>query len=240
VAGAFALCPLVAALAPADPSAPLARMRALTDVQRDLGLHPEPAMAAWLSARPGLLTAALAIYVLAHLPATVGVLVWARLERPAAFPALRDTFVAMQVLLLAVAAAVPTAPPRMLEAGDDGIAALTGSAGLAAALQSPYAAIPSGHAAFALFTAAALLRLTRHRAVHAAAVAYPALIIAITLATRNHLWIDAAAAATTLAIATTTVHITRRATRPGRSRTGRPARSTVPQPTRLERRIADG
>lgn len=187
VAAALALCPLAAALAPADPADALARARVLIDAQRALGLAPEPALVAALEARSWLHAAAELFYVWAHLPALVGALVWAWLERPRAFGFLRDTFVAGQAATVAGYVLVPTAPPWMLENGrahptDD----------LVYVLQSPYAAMPSGHLVFALVAGGAVAWLVRNPLLRLAGAAYPVLVLAVVLATGNHVWLDAA------------------------------------------------
>jgi hypothetical protein len=158
IAGALALCPIVAALAPAEP--PLARTRALVSLERALGVFVEPAVHAWVAARPALLTAAGLSYVWVHLPATIGALIWARLERPHAFVRARDTFLATQLVTVAGYLLVPVAPPRMLPGFTDTLAVVYGIGGerLAHSVQSPYAAIPSGHVAFAAVAARDRLR----------------------------------------------------------------------------------
>src|SRR4051812_19193215 len=143
IGAAFALCPLAAALAPADPSGPLARADAVVGFEHGIGLFFEPAFARWVSGRPALSALLAFLYLWGHVPATVGSLVWARLERPRFFPLARDAFLATQLLVIAGYLLAPTAPPRMrsgqIHAG-----------GLVHTVQSPYAAMPSGHVAFAV------------------------------------------------------------------------------------------
>src|SRR5690349_3587946 len=107
ILGALALCPIVAAFAPAEP--PLARTRGLVDAERALGLFVEPQVHAWVAARPALLTAAGPFYVWVHVPATLGALIWARLERPPAFAAARDVFLATQAITVVGYLFVPVA-----------------------------------------------------------------------------------------------------------------------------------
>jgi len=194
VVAALALCPMAAALAPAE--APLGTTRALVDAERALGLFFEPAVHAWVADRPALLTAAGLFYVWVHLPATIGALVWVRLERPHAFPVARDTFLATQAITVAGYVLVPVAPPRMLPGHGftDTLAAVYGSGAeqLAHSVQSPYAAMPSGHVAFAVVAAGAVFALVRARTLRAAAVLYVVLVVAVIVATANHLWLDAA------------------------------------------------
>ena len=57
----------------------------------------EPAVHAWVASHGALLAAACLFYLWVHLPMALGRLVWAWLERPAAFGVARDTFVLAQV-----------------------------------------------------------------------------------------------------------------------------------------------
>ena len=90
-AGLLACFPLVALLVTTtDPSAPVERARAIVGLEERLGLLSEPAVHAWLRAHPTLEALAGWVYLLAHLPALCGALVWAWLERPRAYPVLRN------------------------------------------------------------------------------------------------------------------------------------------------------
>ncbi len=144
-------------------------------------------MHAWLAARPTLLAVLGFLYLWGHVPATVGALVWARLEHPRAFPLARDAFLATQVVVVAGYLLVPTAPPRMLF-GDE-----RPTGGMVDLIQSPYAALPSGHVAFAVVTAGIVGSLAPWRWVRAVVAAYPLLVTAVVLATANHFWVDAVA-----------------------------------------------
>lgn len=66
-------------------------------------------------------------------------------------------------------------------------------AALAHTVQSPFAAMPSGHVAFAVIVAAARWSFTRRPAVRTLAVAYPLTVTVLVMATANHLWVDAVA-----------------------------------------------
>jgi membrane-associated phospholipid phosphatase len=198
VLAAFALCPLLASLAPDDPAGPLHRAAALASAESWLGLRFEPGAVAWLGARPGLDAAASFFYLWVHLPATVGVLVWVWLERRSAFRPVRNAFVLTQSVTVAVNAVVPTAPPFM-----DGAEAARAAHGseVAYVLQSPFAAMPSGHVAFATFVAGTLIARVRRWPIRLAAGGYLALVTAIVVATGNHFCLDAAAGAAIAAIA---------------------------------------
>jgi hypothetical protein len=184
---ALALSPLVAALAP-GPATPLAHEHDLVRAERSLGLLFEPSVHRWTAAHPPLLGLATLAYAAVHLPVTLGMLAWVRLRRPQAFGLVRDAFVATQALCAVGYVLVPTAPPRMLPGLHDGDAAVSGFDRL---FQSPYAAMPSAHVAFALVVAATVFALARTRPARALATLYPAAIVWEIVATGNHLWLDA-------------------------------------------------
>jgi membrane-associated phospholipid phosphatase len=236
VLAALALCPLVALVAPDEP--PLDRTRLLADAERSLGLFFEPAWHEWLSARPTLMTVAGLFYVWVHLPATIGALVWARLERPQAFPLARNTFLATQMITVIGYLLWPVAPPRMApELGfTDTLTAVYGTSAeaLAHSVQSPYAAMPSGHVAFAVVAAGTVFALVRSRVLRVGAVLYVALVVAVIVATANHFWLDAVGGAAAAAVGWLTVIVRTSAIRRAReARTSRddgdPAPETLPR-----------
>ena len=196
---ALALCPLVA-LATPGLTGPLERIRDLIGVERALHLFVEPSLNAWVAARPALLHTLDLTYVGVHLPVTLGVLVWVWIARPNAFPLARNTFVAAQVLCVVGYVVAPTAPPRMVAGLGYSAAAGPADHGLARLLQSPYAAMPSAHTAFALISAGIVFSLARSRAVRLLALLYPPAVLAEILATGNHIWLDAVAGASVAAI----------------------------------------
>jgi hypothetical protein len=198
VALVLALCPLVAAIAP-GPAVPVERAADLIAVERSLGLFFEPAVHAWFAARPRLMGAADFGYAAIHLPVLLGVLAWVWTARPTAFRRVRNTFVATQVLLVAGYALVPTAPPRMVASLQYGSAG-TGLTGLDRLAMSPYAAMPSGHAAFSLLVAGIVVALSRRRLVQAIAVLYPVAVGVEIVGTGNHIWLDAIAGAAAAAV----------------------------------------
>jgi hypothetical protein len=187
---ALALCPL-AALATPGLAGPLERMRDLIDGERSLGLFVEPSMHAWVAARPPLLHALEFTYVGVHLPVTLGVLVWAWMARPQAFPLARNTFVAAQTLCAISYLVAPTAPPRMVAGLGYSAAPGPGDHGIGRLVQSPYAAMPSAHIAFALVSAGIVFSLARPLAVRLIALLYPLAVLMEILTTGNHIWLDA-------------------------------------------------
>jgi membrane-associated phospholipid phosphatase len=193
VLAALAPCPLVALLAPAVRGEALARGAGVARLERSVGLLSEPAVHAWASGRPLLLHAAWALYVFAHLPALVGALAWAWLERPRAYAAARSVFVLAQGLTVAGYLVLPSAPPQYVPAAGGHAPPAGGAERLAHLVQSPWAALPSGHVVFATVAAGIVIALARPPAVRVLAGLYPVLVIAVTIVTGNHFWLDAAA-----------------------------------------------
>jgi len=156
-------------------------------VERSLGLYVEHDAQGWLTGHPWLAAIVGFLYLWGHVPATVGALVWARLEHPRAFGLARDAFLATQLVVVAGWVAFPTAPPRMLSGGE------RPSGGLVDLIQSPYAALPSGHVAFAAFVAGVVCSLAAWRWVRGVVALYPVLVTAVVVVTANHFWLDAVA-----------------------------------------------
>ena len=210
---ALGLCPVAALLIGGDPAGPLARGAALADAERDAGLYVEPAAHAWVASRPALLTVAAIAYVVAHVAVPGWALIWTWWLRRDAFPVVRDVFLVTQALTVALYVLVPTAPPRLVDpaAFEDSLAGVWGgaAAGSAQLVQSPYAAMPSGHVAFALVAGATFAAVGDRRWLRVFGFLYPPLMVAITIATGHHLWLDAAGAAAVVGAAAAIVGLAR-------------------------------
>jgi hypothetical protein len=113
--------------------------------------------------------------------------VWTWCLRRDAFARVRDTWLIAQALCVVGYVALPTAPPRLVAGGMP-------EGGLVSWFQSPYAAMPSGHVAFALVAGATFARLGDRRWLRAFGWFHPPLIVLVTIATGHHLWLDAAGA----------------------------------------------
>ena len=203
--GALVLCPVAALLIGDDPAAPLARARAVAELEAAVGVHVEAAVHRWALGIGWLVPAASAFYVGAHVPVAGWALVWTWFLRRDAYPTLRTLFLWTQALTVALYVLVPTAPPRLLpDAGfTDTLTGLWGRelADSAHLLQSPFAAMPSGHVAFALAAGGAFAVLGDHRWLRVFGWIYPPLVVAVTVLTANHFLLDAVAAALVVALA---------------------------------------
>ena len=214
---ALALSPLVAATAP-TAERPLARMRRLIALERSLGLFFEPTVHAWCNARPRLMRALRFAYVGAHMPVALGTIAWAWRRHPDAFPVARDTFAVTQALAITGYLLTPTAPPRMIAGLGYDDRPGPGDSGFGRSVQSPYAAMPSAHTAFALVAAGTIWTLATSPRARMAALLYPPAVVLEIIATGDHLWIDAVGGLATAAMGAAVARVAHRGT--GRLRTG--------------------
>jgi PAP2 superfamily len=204
---AYALYRLVRGQVAGDAGAALARGRELVSLERELGLFFEPALQAWALSHPWLMHLASLTYLKSHFVITTGFIIWVYLARNAAYPRVRNAFMAAMAFGLAGYYALPTAPPRLLPelAMSDTVAELVGPAAVdgVQALYNPWAALPSMHVAFALLVAAPALTLVRARLWRALWVAYPPAVTFVVVITGNHYWLDAALGVVVAAVAAT-------------------------------------
>jgi hypothetical protein len=220
VAASFALCPLVALTDGSAATPALDHARELADAERSIGVFAEPALHSWASGHETLMAVAGVAYVTLHVPVLIAALAWVYLAHARAFAPLRMLFLAAQGLTAAGWLLVPTAPPRLL--GDPAFSdTLSGQWGASTAqgvawLQSPYAAMPSGHVVFALIAGGAVLLIARHRAARVAGALYPVAVVLLTVITANHFWLDAVGAMAVVAAAGTVAFAVHRVPRPGR------------------------
>jgi hypothetical protein len=202
---ALALCPVAALLIGDDPAGAVQRGRWLQGAEAWLGIDVERAVHTWGLGLPWLMDAAGVLYVVAHVGVAGWALVWTWFLRRDRFALVRDTFLWTQLLLVVTYVVVPTAPPRLVPGSGftDTLSGLWGheAADSAHLLQSQWAAVPSGHVAFALVAGATFARLGDQRWLRAFGWLYPPLIVAVTVVTGNHLLLDAVAAVLVVAVA---------------------------------------
>jgi hypothetical protein len=174
-------------------------------VERTLGLPDEEVLQQWALQWPDLLKAANWYYVAVHFPITLAFLAWGWWRRPPAeYRWARRLITILTGLALVVHVLMPLAPPRMLRSLGflDTMAVFGPSAydGSAANLANQFAAMPSLHVGWALLIAFVVVRttITRWRWV---AMVHPLITVVVVVATANHYWVDAIAAALLLGVA---------------------------------------
>jgi hypothetical protein len=180
--------------------------------ERSAHLAPEHALNQLAGHLPALAVAASYFYATLHYVVTPVVLVWMYRRHPGGYRAARTTLLATTVIGLAGFWLLPTTPPRLLPGGgfQDTLAAVSGWGwwgGQASAprglggLTNQYAAMPSLHVGWALWSGWLLARHARRRSVRAAGRLYPVLTVLVVMATANHYLLDAVAGIAILALA---------------------------------------
>ena len=176
------------------------------DFERTLRLPDEETFQQWVLQWPDLLKAANWYYVGVHFPLTTAFLVWGWLKRPPAeYRYARRLLSLLTGLALVVHVVMPLAPPRMLSSLGflDTMAFFGPSAygdSTTATVANQFAAMPSLHVGWALLIAVVVVRTARSpwRWV---AVLHPVITVMVVVATANHYWVDAVAAALLLLLA---------------------------------------
>jgi hypothetical protein len=146
-------------------------------------------------------------YDSAHFVVTLAVVGWLWYRRPNMYRPLRDVLVLINVIGMAVFWLYPLAPPRMLTTAGfvDVVTAshAVGSwhTGVLASQANEYAAMPSLHIAWALWSAIGLWMITDRRWVRVVAVLYPALAVVAVMATANHFLMDVLGGGLTVLVA---------------------------------------
>jgi hypothetical protein len=179
------------------------RGQQILDLEAVAHLAFERPLNAFVAAVPpvGLLSAYL--YATLHYLVTPVVLVWIALRRKEGYRRARNGLVIATGIGLLVYWLLPTAPPRLLDAGfTDTMAAFSGVGwwGQAAsaprgmeALSNQYAALPSLHVGWAVWVALFLRRHSDRRLIRRWVWIYPALMTVVVMATANHYLVDALA-----------------------------------------------
>jgi hypothetical protein len=176
----------------------------LWDLERALRLPDEAGLQHLVIHRHLLVRAADSYYAYVHFPATAIALIWMYLRDPARYRWMRRVLAGLTAAALVVHVLIPLAPPRMLSlAGLVDTGRVYGPAVYGSPASDPlsnqYAAMPSLHVGWALAVAIVLIVATRSRW-RWLWLAHPALTLTVVVATGNHYWLDAIAAATILAV----------------------------------------
>lgn len=144
-------------------------------------------------------------YSLTHLTVTVAVLGWLYAARPQAYRAARTCVVVATALALVGFWLYPLAPPRFFPGlGFVDTIVRDGTWGswadnAVADSSNQYAAMPSVHLVWALWSAGAVVRWARRRWLRVLAPLYPLTITFVILGTANHWLLDAVGAVAVLA-----------------------------------------
>jgi len=189
--------------------------------ERSLGLFFEQTIQSWYLALPahGFIQIWNVFYGTAHFVLTAIALVWLFLRDPKRYPQWRNTLACTTMLALVGFALFSLMPPRLLDQevakyGPPRIEEHFGfvdtlerfptfwsfdSGGLKK-LSNQYAAMPSLHLGWSMWSALVLFPMVRRRWARALVVLYPAATFFCIIVTANHFWLDAAIGVMTLGI----------------------------------------
>ena len=159
-----------------------------------LGLPSEAALQHGALEVPHLAQVANYYYAGVHFPLTAAVLIWLAVRRPAAYPRVRWTLIALTGLGLIGHTVFPLAPPRMFpDLGwvDTGIKFGQSVYGPStdSGLANQFAAMPSLHVGWAALVAIAMIMVTRSRW-RWLWILHPVVTFAVVVLTANHYWLD--------------------------------------------------
>ena len=178
--------------------APLRRIVALHNAvgiltfERSLNLAPELGLDRWVAAHATLGLVLSYYYVSAHFFVTLGLLAFMWWRKPRTYRPLRTQLVVINLIGLAIFWIYPVAPPRML--ANDGfrdVIALTQAVGdfhtgALASTADQFAAMPSLHIAWAIWSAKVVWSIFGNRIARIVALIYPAATAFVVIATGNH------------------------------------------------------
>ena len=182
------------------------RARALLDVERTLNIDIEHALNRIAAHTEWFAVFCNYFYALAHFVVTIGVLVWVYRRHPLQYRPLRTALYVTNALALLGYWLYSLAPPRFLpDEGYVDTVHLFGTWGSYASgdlshASNQFAAMPSMHIGWALWSGLSLFWLARHRSVRWAGIAYPLVTLVVIMATANHFILDAVGGAAALLV----------------------------------------
>jgi membrane-associated phospholipid phosphatase len=207
VAWLFWLYDVINDFAPVRRRLALHNALGLVSFERSLNLNPELGINRWMAGHATLALIASYDYFFSHAIVTFGVLVvlWWRL--PKRYIRLRTLLVIINLIAFVVFWRYPLAPPRSFPGlGYIDVIARSGAlvswhSGALEHDADQFAAMPSLHVAWAMWSAVGVWHLTRRVTIRAIAVAYPVITCFVVLGTGNHYLIDVLAGAGTVPVA---------------------------------------
>ncbi len=190
----------------------LANAESLLALQESLGLNVERALQRIALPHRWLIEVANSYYGLVYTVATLSTLVWLYRVAPDRYRFWRNALLITTTLGLIGFYLFPLAPPRLLDTLSGGtrfgyvdtLAAFPGpwsfQSPWMSAVSNQYAAMPSLHCAWALWTAAAVSSVATHRLLRIAIWLLPVLTALVVIVTANHYILDIVAAALVTAL----------------------------------------
>jgi membrane-associated phospholipid phosphatase len=199
--------------------------REVLSIERVLRLNFESVGNRWLADHDVVSLVAAYWYQFAHISVTLAVLAWCYIGSPTIYRRARNALVATNLVGMTVYFFLPVMPPRLLPGASfiDSVA----EAGFRSDHDGPvqadqYAAMPSLHLAWAVWTSLVAVALLRRYRGHLLCYLYPAITAAVVVVTANHYVLDVVAG---VAVAFATTWVT------GLLRPGEPALVSIRRPS---------
>jgi hypothetical protein len=175
-----------------------ANAHSVMNLERRLGLFREMGLQAWVLTEPAVARLLNFVYAYTHMTALITFAAWVFIFHNDRYQAIRNVFLTILGSGLTVYILYPLAPPRLFPYTGfvDTLSLYSGinyEDQSVAMLYNPFAAMPSLHVAFALFTGIGLIWVGR-RAIHwVLGISYPILMATAVVGTANHYILDAIA-----------------------------------------------
>jgi len=176
--------------------------QAIFRFEQRLGIAPEHALNKLFSAHIALGLPADYMYATLHYIVTPAVLIWLWRRYPASYASARTVLIATTVIGLVGFSLLPVAPPRLLGGFVDTMAHFSRYGWWSTAGSAPrglgndtnqFAAMPSLHVGWALWSGWQLFRHGRHRLTRVLGAIYPFVLGVVVIATANHYLLDVVA-----------------------------------------------
>lgn len=180
-----------------DLQTAFANAREIISFETWLGLPFEDNLQRWLLDHPTLIKLLNHYYIWFHFPAAIGLLLWLFIRHADRYRSFRNLMAFATFSALVIHLVFPLAPPRMISGFVDTMRVYGPSIYPPSALEgaaNQIAAMPSLHFGWALIEAIAVISVLKSRW-RWLIVTHPVLMTLSIIATANHWWIDAAAAA---------------------------------------------
>jgi membrane-associated phospholipid phosphatase len=169
--------------------------REVMHIEQKLGLFHEIGLQTWFMTEPGLIRFLNFIYAYTHLAAIIIFAVWVYLFHSERYPMIRNTFLLILGTGLTIYILFPLAPPRFFPYTGfvDTLKLYSGvnyDQQSVSMLYNPFAAMPSLHVGFALFSGIGVIQVGRRLIYWIIGIAYPILMALSVVGTANHYILD--------------------------------------------------
>lgn len=203
IGGSYFLYTLTRNSVPAHALAAMHHATSLLGFERAVHVDVERTVNAALAGVKWLAVVADYYYATLHFVITIGVLLWLYVKHPLRYRGPRTALYATNIIALVGFWLYPLAPPRMLPGFVDTIINFhtwgSWGSGDVASMSNQFAAMPSLHIAWALWSGLTLWHLARPMWARIAGAIYPILTLLVIVGTANHFLLDAVGGAAALA-----------------------------------------